>query len=70
MARGRDLFFSYQADLPKEPEFITDTLSYASGDMIARYGGGRSIVWGPELNFPNPFPPNSAMTKQGSTFTC
>lgn len=36
---GAGTVFAYPADLPREPEFIQDTLSYGSGETIARYGG-------------------------------
>ena len=36
---GAGSVFSYQPDLPKEPDFIIDTLNYSAGEIITRYGG-------------------------------
>ena len=58
-AIGPGKVFLYQPDLPREVDFITDTLSYASGSIIKTY-------WGPEYRFSARFKLNEELSIKSS----
>ena len=51
--------FQYQSDFPRESSFITDTLSYSSGQTIQSY-------WGPEFHFASRYKLNSSLSAKVS----